>query len=846
MTKKLTAITPSYSSFKDDQVLTAGQLNELLNYFDDQERMTRISLSGVGIVCGFGVQLVTDTTTAPVSKKIIVNQGCGVTTDGDLLHLVKAIPDSDEVSIEIPDCHMIYTKAVRFYDEKAVYKPFFYDQDIQIPLWELKTADEDEDDAEPLASISGLENMVVVLYLESYSQNPELCTGISCDDAGVKEVQKLRVLITDRISARNIIKYDKIFNNKNSLKKYSALPDIIVPRVILDQVNTQSLSALASAYKSAVTSDGLIKILESGFIEVLAGTDIENMAGDINKLINKLFRNSFPAVYFQYCYDVFKDVVDTYTEMKELFLDIQLTCCPDISSFPKHLLLGVLKSEPGDIDYNNYRHSFMKSAILSEAAENYERFKSLANRALALLQSYEGIKLPVSPLKITPSKYSFPLGMKAIPCYYQMGETLLRSWDYEKTSRYKERRNLAYDTSLLDPVVAIQKPLYFNLEPYNFLDIGGLQGRSYQEAVKTINLIRQQTGLSFDVKTICITISSKETINIEDYPCEFADLTTLLETWRKQYECVLGNTSYYLSSYEVVSPWKNDKEPVFYQAQLKERFNLRELTKAEGTADTNVVYQMLDKKDHSVGKYITEAYDNHVGCSANDIINQTFAEMAELSFKEYSPFAYDLTVSSPVKLLAHSLKLIDILPLTLPGLTREVYREVSLNAANVCSYAKKVNGVSGGDVPATFPPAPVKNVNSYEKANTTQNTYEQKKIQGSFNMDFSNDYEVMKAADEKTPVMISTLMNELVDICCNVKQLEIIVNEIERRKKRILLNKKLNEFIKMHPGLEHFHGVKEGGTYVMVYINAAEGGLPADTVVADFCLPYMCGCKCEY
>ena len=54
---KLVDISTQYSKFNKNQVLTETQLNGFLDYFDDQDRLTRTSLSGVGIVCGFKVIL---------------------------------------------------------------------------------------------------------------------------------------------------------------------------------------------------------------------------------------------------------------------------------------------------------------------------------------------------------------------------------------------------------------------------------------------------------------------------------------------------------------------------------------------------------------------------------------------------------------------------------------------------------------------------------------------------------------------------------------------------------------------------------------------------------------------
>ena len=57
MSTKLSTITTQYRKFNTNQVLTEAQLNEFLDYFEDQDRMSRIGLSGVGIVCGFKCRL---------------------------------------------------------------------------------------------------------------------------------------------------------------------------------------------------------------------------------------------------------------------------------------------------------------------------------------------------------------------------------------------------------------------------------------------------------------------------------------------------------------------------------------------------------------------------------------------------------------------------------------------------------------------------------------------------------------------------------------------------------------------------------------------------------------------
>lgn len=846
MTTKLTAITPSYSSFEDDQVLTARQLNQFLNYFEDQDRMSRVCLSGVGIVCGFKVNFTPE-------KTLILSQGCGITTDGDLIHLQKNIPDSGGLK-RIDITELIYTNFAPFIDDKAIYKPFFYKDTVagpvQIPLWEVIPSDQVIDE-QPISALANLEDKVVLLYLESYNEDPDLCVGITCDNLGVKEEQRLRVLLVSQENANYILEADSIFNAGNLFSTYMNLSDVAVPRVILNQVNTLTFSALSESYKNAIKADYVVDNMKTSFTAMLGKVGMNAEAVQINNQLNALFGLSavIPTLYFQYRYDALKDVVDTYMEMKELFLNSYSECCPNIHSFPKHLMLGKLIPTAEDTIYKRYRHLFYKSAILGHEQDNHELFKSLVNRVIQQMNYYIVTNIPKGDIKIIPSRFNAPLGNKAIPYYYNLQLPLLNAWNYEKTKRNKQRRNLSYHTSLLDNAAAIQTPLKYNLEPFNFLSVQGHQGYLYPEALTKINDLKVSNGLSFDVKALGITIAPNETINIADYACEFADLSMMLDTWRAEYECVLGNASYYLSSYSVNTPWENDREFTFYQVQLKSNVALRTL--GEATV-SNVVYEKMDRKAGTAGKYIADTYQTFIGCSANDLIVQIQQAMANVNFVQYTPMVYDLTILSPVQILAHSLELMNKLPRTLPELTQASFNAFSQNASYICSLAKRVQGVGSGDVPATQPPIYASSTSAaastqavaYRVAASTEYAEATTVRKGSFAKDFGKDYQVYRPY-EKEPTMIATIMDQLVTLCCSITTLETILKEIEKRKQRILLNLKLSKFIESNPGLEHFAGTKHGGTFLLVYITNPVNGIAANTVVADFSLPYMCCGDCN-
>ncbi|MDD1617809.1 MAG: hypothetical protein CG439_2865 [Methylococcaceae bacterium NSP1-2] len=68
-----------YPFFEANQVLTNAHLNQAVDYLDEQERLTRANLIGIGIVCGLEISVDTTTSTITVTK------GCGISSEGYLI-----------------------------------------------------------------------------------------------------------------------------------------------------------------------------------------------------------------------------------------------------------------------------------------------------------------------------------------------------------------------------------------------------------------------------------------------------------------------------------------------------------------------------------------------------------------------------------------------------------------------------------------------------------------------------------------------------------------------------------------------------------------------------------------
>lgn len=842
MTPKLKDITTSYHSFQNDQVLTATQLNEFLTYFEDQDRLTRISLSGVGIVCGLKVSLIQEKQFLPIDvsalttaekklfnakvTKIVVEQGYGVTTDGDLLYLRENSENKPLKKIKVaPETYTNY----RVYDDhRSGYTPFIKDN-AQIQLWELiPGSDVTPETTDPLlATFPNLQDMVVLLYLESYEDEPNLCDGLSCDNQGREQVARLRVLLVSQADADYILSGDVLFNKHELMSTYLKMKDLSVKRVVINSANTARLTDLKASYELTNESQ-LLTDLKDGLTLMRNKINPYYQNHPIDSILTAL-NTKLPAatpsqpIYFQYRYDLLKDIVDSYNEAKELFIEVATECCPSITSFPKHLMLGKLSPTEEDSLIGRYRHGFYKSPILVDESKEFEPFIWTLFRMLHQLNAYPTLPetgtggLYRTDIKITPSNYSTELGNKAIPFYYNLNNSLLRAWNREKTLKGKYKLNLSYNTGLLDSSPAIQTPLRYNLEGSNFLRIEGHQGRDYKEVMAKIDQIKKENGLSFDTKAISIDLDNSIVIDTTNYECEFEDLAVLLTAWVKEQECTIAKVISLVSAFSVKEPGKNIKDAQFLpKATFSEAVRDVSTTKVTAasksvapsvvaapitaivsTADqrtalennqlefgrTNVVLESLTPTEFTVGhSYLQAVLQNPKGTPAEFIAGaNVFANDVVLQYDvQWVPDQFTALVKNSIQIMSYAHVLSNSIPMSISGITDLVISRYNTNINNLCSVLNKIQ-VSLG---------------STQRVSSTNPT----------------------GLSDTNRSILELLISQLSNICCASKQLQTLLVEIDRRKDAILERLTLKKFVEEHPGLEHTGGVKQGGTFVLVYL----------------------------
>ncbi|HEX7870272.1 MAG TPA: hypothetical protein VF455_09170, partial [Chryseobacterium sp.] len=498
---KLSDISIQYRKFSKGQYIEHTQFNEFLDFFEDQDRLSRVMLQGVGIVCGLKPKL---SYKDRVLSNIQLSQGVAITTDGDLLSLNNTSKISEELYISDLKTINIESKAYthfKAYDNFKVNYPTFYDEnDDQIQLWELATAQEATSDFNPINGLSNLEDKYLLLYLESYEKEVRPCRGVDCDNHGIQQIRNLKVLVTTAQGINYILAKDKI--QPRSLFIEDILGDIkqervILERLILEQGSKRKFSSsdLKKLYTNVLERNGYG---ETVFKKIYEISKMMGLSVADHLTFKSVLEDCLDQKYgFQYAYDVVKDLMDTYSEIIKLLPKTFTQELPDFVSFPKHIMLGKLGSET---QLDSSRHQFYYSPVLDDE-KRVQKVKTLINR---FNQQVENFKYTIdveeeAQIKITPSQKLNSLGNKAIPFYYQVTEDFLKAWNFDKTSHRSFKNNLAYNADLLSQDIHIQKPLEFNIDQNGFYNIEGHQGMDYKDAFEQIKRIRDEKQLGFDI-----------------------------------------------------------------------------------------------------------------------------------------------------------------------------------------------------------------------------------------------------------------------------------------------------------------------------------------------------------
>ena len=501
-----TAANSDYPKFVADQVLTSDNLNDLFGYLDEQGRMTRTNLSGIGIVCGLKVK------TAADGSSITISKGVGVTSSGYLVTVPEITYTKRTTNIfDAVKCEY-YSKFVNIAAKTQLFN-----------LWELKQ--EAATEGTTLLNNTFLTDgeKIVLIFVELLEENNKNCDPNSCDDKGVKVTVNFRPLLVEKANVAGLLNGAGAGTNP-----WLTLPELTMKRFDVKATPLFECLNFFKAYQKILSTSFLTKTQTSltqsyNVLQPLLASEFPvnpfaTLANDF-KFLNDGSITSNQLITMQYYYDLFSDILMAYNEFRKKGIEVIGMCCPD-DIFPRHLLLDLAKPVT-TVETSNYRHYFIPSPILCNQQKTVSHLKILFKKLALLVQKFavpptdlKGANKKVDTnIRITPSKLAdVPFSTKSIPYYYAINnasDPLLKNWNPEKLMEGKSNCNLSYHAikyNVTDD--EIRQPLLYDLEPYNFLRIEGHIGKPYPHVLKNIAAIRDKNRLPFDMVALSADISA--------------------------------------------------------------------------------------------------------------------------------------------------------------------------------------------------------------------------------------------------------------------------------------------------------------------------------------------------
>ncbi|MEM6721433.1 MAG: hypothetical protein AAF611_19055 [Bacteroidota bacterium] len=801
-----------YEEFLPDQVLTHKNLNKVVNYFEDQDRQSRVYLIGVGVGCGLNI-------VSYSNSFIEIGQGVGITTDGDL------------IKSETRRFH--YYSALT---DRASYALF---EGLQVyEIYEQEEAGRPTDEL-PLSSFTfnepgALKDYILVAYVEDYSEDEGLCGGSGCDETGNKVYSNLKFLLIHKSNKTALVARDTIYNSHDVLAYYDTLPELCMPRLLLTKDNT--LSGI-DIHDQFTKSFALKNDLYTGITTIIDRFDHRiNFAryGVTIPQITAYFDDIFVVQeepFIQYKYDLMKDLIDTYREIRELILFTRFECVANIKAFPKHLLLGTLD----EATRLQHRHEFYPSPTVSENDDNLMAIKALCIKFFNQLKEYKIPQVSSAAIKVTPSKnYEYKLSERSIPYYYETKNSLISNWNPLAIQLRKLKKHLGYHVANLQNIPCVQRPLEYSHLDKDFYRIEGHIGKDFRLALGRINKLKSQYNLAFDVKAVSIGFPVNK-VSLDDDVCNTKDHAILLETWEQEFDCVSQSAMEFFSKYQLDDLGNNDTSTAAFAvaSQQQEQQQVLSLLRRGDTTDetinpekiagrtinTNMEFMELGESVESVpyNKSIQYAIDlaySNIGTqdvSATHLAAITLAIVDQQQGTVDKDTDYYFYTETPVKIIA---ALTDIKRNFLQSLD-EVYVTEKWTALNnaidvLCTQVDQV---------------------LFAISEATDNT----------------------AYGTKThDKMYEFYIYELSKLCCLKGKFAWLKAQMDVIRDNLYRELILSRIIEKHPGAEHMAGVPKGGTFLMVYLGGTEELLEDDSKLSqfdgivqfDFALPYMCCGSC--
>jgi hypothetical protein len=508
-----------YPVFETNQILTSTQLNRLREFLDNEHRLTRLNIGGLGIVSGLEAEF------TPASTLLTVSKGYGITSDGYF--------------INIETGHLLKRFKNYTLPEGDVYEPFIKSKK-QIVIYELFPESTKVEGTQPLSKLSKaeLEKKAVVLFLEFFDERLNTCTGSDCDNKGKRRTCSVKILLINQNDLSTIDLNDYV-NEEDKLETIllPTLNSYLKPKLLKDVF---SLNEILSGYEDIVNEyrKKLSDVLSAAHKKYTGYLGLDDL--DI-KPVSQLKTLSFSKKSSQYAYDFIRDLILAYNEFRDTANYVYRETVYNKPVFPRHLMLAKVYSASGS-NVENYRNYFVNTPFKDDLDVKTLQAQILFKRILAMIENFEADFRQKDVIKITPDTIASPLSIEAIPYYYKNANKIFKLWNAQFEIMNRSKENLSYNESLYNtsPVLPfVKNPLYFRYDDKQYYRIEGHLGMDYKEIVQKLEEQKRIFNLDFNIvalqaKALLAEIDLKKNCHLNEYQAVYSDL-------RKDFYCLVDN-----------------------------------------------------------------------------------------------------------------------------------------------------------------------------------------------------------------------------------------------------------------------------------------------------------------
>lgn len=446
----------TFPVFESNQILTSTQLNGLRDFLFEEEKRSRVNLSGIGIVQGLEISY--------NNGVLEISKGYGVTSDG----------------------YLIEFEGGKFkYYGNYVKENGFPEDTLAHPL-ELSN-----DSGKTLLNEEVIMNKVVLLYLKLDMEDLKSCTGSSCDNKGKKATYSVVPLLADKKDV-TIEQSVPIFHATN------VLPLTIFKGILNNGKLHPEYQAIISGIKDIINklNEFYIKYGTEFSIKEYNDPDPINLGG-------------ISSIPIQYIYDFYKDIEETYYELMNTVEDLMPYSGYSDNAFPTYLMLGCI----GEEKYaEKYRHYFQNTPVFNQYERQINKVQILFKRAVLMSENFGAYS---KEIKITPSgNLTSPLGKKAIPFYFfdpngKVNEDILACWNPDLTLKNRHYENLWYHHDLSMSWVKgkeyLVNPIKYQLDKHTYFRIEGHVGQELFKTGEQLSYLRYNYNLPFEILPINVS-----------------------------------------------------------------------------------------------------------------------------------------------------------------------------------------------------------------------------------------------------------------------------------------------------------------------------------------------------